>query len=351
MKHRIQILMSAALLLTGVAALGAAQATKSESRSESREVRTNAGPERERRFMLQRGEKPEMEMETVAFLGVETGPVSAAVSTQLGLPRGTGLVVNHLVPNSPAAGVLNVHDILLKLDDQILIETRQLSVLIRNKKEGDEVTLTYLRGGKQATAKVKLGKHEAPKFSFEFAPGPGAFAFAPGGERFEQFVPSPEGDREEADRLLSLLPRSPGAPDGPPGFVPRAPRVRIDRIPGPGGVRAMSVNTRNSNIVYSDDDGSLDLRINEGVKTLVAKNAKGEELFSGPVTTPEERQALPAAVRERLERLEHMNGVTFNTDGDFHGGGTKVVRPRGIAFPLPTATPQVVPLRRAPASF
>ncbi|MCX6953383.1 MAG: PDZ domain-containing protein, partial [Verrucomicrobia bacterium] len=100
------------------------------------------------------------EMESVTFLGVEAGPVSATLVAQLGLAEGNGLVVNQVLPNSPATGVLKPHDILLKLDDQILIEQRQLAVLVRGHKEGDEVTLTYLRGGKQATAKVKLAKHD-----------------------------------------------------------------------------------------------------------------------------------------------------------------------------------------------
>ncbi len=64
------------------------------------------------------------ETESVTFLGIETGPVSPTLAAQLGLSEGTGLVVNPLVPASPAAGVLKPHDILLKLDDQILIEQR-----------------------------------------------------------------------------------------------------------------------------------------------------------------------------------------------------------------------------------
>jgi hypothetical protein len=287
--------------------------------------------------------------ETVAFLGVETGPVAAAVSAQLGLQRGTGLTVNHLVPKSPAAAVLEPYDILLKLDDQILIETRQLAVLIRGRKEGDEVTLTYLRGGKQATAKVKLGKHEVPKFSWLEADGglPGL----PGGgpHRFEAVLPAGEG-REELDRVLSLLGRTRGAPDGGAGFVPSPPRIRVERAPGPG-LRAISVNTRDSALVYSDDAGTLDLTQKDGVKTLVAKDPAGKEIFSGPVTTPGERAALPAGVRERLEKLEGMQDVTFRADGDVRVEA-HTLRPRGIAWPVPGPEPRREPLpRRIPAHF
>src|SRR5438445_6856304 len=37
------------------------------------------------------------EKEIVAFLGVDTAPVSPTLSAQLGLPEGSGLVVNHLM--------------------------------------------------------------------------------------------------------------------------------------------------------------------------------------------------------------------------------------------------------------
>ena len=336
--RNLSLLSLTAAVLAGTSALYAADDPKPAAKQDKRELRVLSSPER--RVMIRRGEAEDGEKETVAFLGVDTGPVSPAVSTQLGLPRGTGLVVNHIVPKSPAEGVLHQHDILLKLDDQILIETRQLSVLIRNKKEGDEVTLTYMRGGKQATAKVKLGKHDVPKLSLAFGPEAGAFAFGLGPEHFELFVPSPDGEREDVDRVLSLLQRGPGVPDGPPGFIPRAPRIRAEAA-GKPGVRAISVNTQNSNLVYSDDGGSLELTIKDGVKTLVAKDAKGEQQFSGPVNTPEERNALPAGVRERLEKLEGMQDVTFRTDRDFRGAEGKMIRPRGIAFPLPA--PQVKP--------
>jgi hypothetical protein len=85
--------------------------------------------------------------------------------------------------------------------------------------------------------------------------------------------------------------------------------------------------------VFSDDDGALELVTKDGAKSLIVKNDKGEQIFSGPVTTPEERQAMPAPMRERLEKLEGMHDITFRTDGDFQGADTKIMRPRGISLP------------------
>lgn len=319
---RSLVLVSLALVPFAWGAVPAPKEQK-EMRVITRTERPGPGPRRP----IPPGEK-----ETVAFLGVQAAPASRTVAVQLGLPAGSGLVVNHVVPDSPAAGVLEEHDILLKLDDQILIETRQLSVLIRQHKEGDEVTLTYLRGGKQATARVKLGRQEVPKMTgwFEHAvpggPLPG-FGGAPGPFR----MMNPERSREEVDRVLSLIGRGPRV----------APmRIEAERRVGPG-MRMLSVSPANSTLSYSDDDGSLELTIKDGVKSLVARDAQGEQLFAGPVNSPEERRKMPPPVRERLEKLEGMQNITFHTDEEFRGAETRVLPPpgRGISLPPHRAGP------------
>lgn len=292
------------------------------------EMRVLAGPERERRVIIRHGEPGPTEKEKVAFLGVEATPVSATLGAQLSLPRGTGLVVNQVVPKSPAEGVLAEHDILLKVDDQILIETRQLSVLIRNHKEGDEVVLTYLRAGQKATAKVKLGQHEVPKLSAMEGPGAvRALGFSQTGPGvFEMRGSGSTGEREHVDQLLSMLRRGEGA-----GGATMSPPVRIQVEPQGGpGFRATRVQVNTGKIVFSDDQGSLELSTKDGIKSLSAKNSQGETVFSGPVTTPEDRKALPPEVRGRLEKLESMHDVSFRTDGAFKGGDVREVRPRGI---------------------
>jgi hypothetical protein len=343
MKTWIHCLAPAAALMLALPATRAADDEKPQPKDKKSQMRVLGGPEAGRRTFGQRGGEM-MEKENVPFLGVEASPAPAALASQLGLARGTGLVIGHVAPKSPADGVLQQHDILLKLDDQILIEPHQLSVLIRNHKEGDEVTLTYVRAGKQATARVKLAVHEVPKMSALDGASTRTFRYetGPGDGRFDMRVARPDQlEGEEWNRVLSLLQRSGGAPDGPPGYVPPPARIRIDHGSGPG-FRAMSINTNNSNLSYSDDEGSLDLTMKDGVKTLVAKDARGEQLFSGPVTTPEERNALPPPVRERLEKLEGMHDVTFRTDGDFKGGEMKIMPfpPREISMPNAPREPQ-----------
>src|SRR5437667_1439317 len=100
----------------------------------------------------------------MTFLGVETSQVPAVVSEQLGLPKGLGLVVDYVVPDSPAASAgVQQNDILKMLNDQILMEPSQLRKLLQTFSEGTEVTLTILRKGQEQKITVKLAKKEMPQ--------------------------------------------------------------------------------------------------------------------------------------------------------------------------------------------
>src|SRR2546423_7345497 len=80
------------------------------------------------------------------FLGVETSQVPTVVSEQLGLSKGLGLVVEYVLPDSPAAAAgVQQNDILKMLNDQILIEPSQLRKLLQTFSDGAVVTLSILR--------------------------------------------------------------------------------------------------------------------------------------------------------------------------------------------------------------
>src|SRR5213593_481043 len=100
----------------------------------------------------------------VTYLGVETSQVPDVVSEQLGMAKGLGLVVEYVVPNSPAASAgVQQNDILKMLNDQILIEPSQLRKLLQTFSEGTDVTLTILRKGQEQKITVKLTKKEMPQ--------------------------------------------------------------------------------------------------------------------------------------------------------------------------------------------
>ena len=242
------------------------------------------------------------EMEPATFLGVEASRVSATLSEQLGLPPGFGLVINNVVPDSPAVGALKPHDIITKLNDQQLIAVTQLSVLVRSFKEGDLITLSYIRGAKPATVQVKLTTRDLPKLSVtdDFG-GPRMF------------------HTEDVDHVLGVL--GGGAPGGPP---PGAGEHRVFKF----GRQSTMMAPGNSTLVFSDDSGSLELNAEQGKRTLTAKSPKGAVIFSGPIETPEQRAALPEEMRVRLEKLEEGEDLRFRTGPEFVPGDVHFFTPR-----------------------
>ncbi len=250
------------------------------------------------------------EKEKVTFLGVETAPVSRTLAAQLGLGRDTGLVVTHIAEKSPATDVLKEDDVLTKLDDQILVNQHQLGVLVRAKKEGDEVRLTVIRAGKEMTIKAKLGIHEVPKMAgnFFFPNGPGGFGGAmtmsPGGMAKLRGLPGMDDD--DARDVLRMIGREHRNFTASPG-------VRIVRR---GGRGSTILDLPNSNISYSDDDGFIEIKSDEGKRELTVKDAKGKVTFQGPINTEEERKKLPPEVLKQLEKLD-SDTISFEAGEKF----------------------------------
>jgi len=73
------------------------------------------------------------------------------------LPRGQGVVVTHVLPDSPAAKAgLRRHDILLSYDDQKIRDCETFARLIQADKPERKVRLNFLRGGKSMEAEATL---------------------------------------------------------------------------------------------------------------------------------------------------------------------------------------------------
>jgi len=262
-------------------------------------------------------ERAAFEKEKVPFLGVETMPVDPTVAAQLGLPRGTGVVVRRVAEGSPAAGLLQPHDVLTRLDDQILVNMQQLTVLVRNRKAGDEVKLTVVRGGKESTLKAKLAEREVPKMVGMAAP----------------FMPQMDEDGSGNMMFHQGMPGMPGFGGPDAGDVMRRingdrmnwfvhPRVHVFKRRGVEGRTILDLPA--GNFVFSDEQGSVEVNSTEGKRELTVKDKKGAVTFSGPINTPEEHEKLPAEVKERLEVI---GGAELGDDADEIKVETKVFKP------------------------
>ena len=96
--------------------------------------------------------------EKVAYLGLAVTRVAPALRKHLKIPRGVGLAVGFVEDSSPAAEAkVRKEDLLMRLDDQILINPPQLRVLVRMRKAGETVKLSVIREGKRMIVPVKLG--------------------------------------------------------------------------------------------------------------------------------------------------------------------------------------------------
>ena len=113
------------------------------------------------------------ETKRTVWLGVLCDEMSNDLRDFLPLPSDTGLVVRGVPPNGPASKAgLQEHDVLTKLDDQLLVNTAQLQALVRGKHDGDTVSVSYLRRGQPGTAEAKLATLDVPVGNDNDAPNP-----------------------------------------------------------------------------------------------------------------------------------------------------------------------------------
>src|SRR5215510_12044833 len=251
----------------------------------------------------------------VIVLGVETSQVPSVVSEQLGLSKGLGLVVEYVVPDSPAATAgIQQNDILKMLNDQILIEPSQLRKLLQTFADGADVTLTILRKGQEQKLTAKLTKKEVPQRHSLF----------PGGNHDWHWDFDETGDLgEQMQNLKEQLKEQLG--DAKRGMIRgavmqaheavREARDDVRRVveelriffEDNGALKASRIDLGNAQIVFSDDKGELKVANVNGKKLLTAKDPQGKLLFSGPVETQEDLDKMPADVRERYQRLQQSD--------------------------------------------
>jgi len=97
---------------------------------------------------MQKGETP-----THARLGISVENVASGTGALVG----DGAEINLVNDGSAAAGAgLRNGDIVTKVDDTLITGADSLVATVRSYRPGDEVTVTYLRGGNTDTAKLKL---------------------------------------------------------------------------------------------------------------------------------------------------------------------------------------------------
>ena len=91
------------------------------------------------------------------WLGVAITEAPAEISTKLQIEPGTGLVVEQVIPDSPAAiAGLQRNDVLARLNEHTLITPAPLKTLVMHRKPGTQMELTYFRKGEKRKMVVVL---------------------------------------------------------------------------------------------------------------------------------------------------------------------------------------------------
>lgn len=94
-----------------------------------------------------------------AYLGIQNVSVTNALQQRFGLSRSSGVLVEGTDPGTPAANAgLKQGDIIIQFDGQKVEGNSDLFSILRRKKPGDVVSLTFDREGKESTVQVTLGE-------------------------------------------------------------------------------------------------------------------------------------------------------------------------------------------------
>ncbi|HWU32650.1 MAG TPA: PDZ domain-containing protein, partial [Marmoricola sp.] len=97
---------------------------------------------------------------THARLGISVNPDPPTNANQL------GALVEGVEKGGAASGAgLAVGDMITKVDDSVVTDGASLVATVRGHRPGDQVTLTYIRGGQTKTVDVTLGSDESSKAS------------------------------------------------------------------------------------------------------------------------------------------------------------------------------------------
>ncbi|NBV44924.1 MAG: PDZ domain-containing protein [Planctomycetia bacterium] len=241
--------------------------------------------------------------------GLVTARAPDIVREQLALPRGRGLVVMTVAPDSLAsrAGIRR-HDVLVAIDGQWLLLPEQLEALIDTAAPDAPLECRLIRAGKPLS------------LSLSGRPLPEAIAAAP----TEPHAPTADAAALPASALVatagsSPLPDAPAAATAASSTPKTAPAVTSaagtaaattsSAVVPTGATRpvseAASAGIDDRTVLQADADYTLKLTPGAGMR-LVVQDRRGRVLFNGPIDTPAQRSRIPLPVRARVEAMERQ---------------------------------------------
>ena len=240
-------------------------------------------------------------------LGLRLARASEVLRQQLALARGAGLVVEEVAPGSTAekAG-FRQYDVLVLLDDQMLLLPEQLAALLEASNGTAASECTLLRGGAKVT--IALGEPRPsgkPTLAVPATPATRSSAAAsparpqPPAVRQTAAKPSPSPRLRAPASALALV--------QPDLSVQRAQDAVQASAAIPASSPAQPVGQQASpadeTLVRHDPD--YQIKLSRGNETrLVVLDPQGRIVFNDEIDTPEHRNLIPQAVRQRVVEME-----------------------------------------------
>jgi serine protease Do len=104
------------------------------------------------------------------YLGVELGDLNEQLGEYFGVEDGDGALINAVEDDSPAAAAgLQAGDVIVGIGDETIADSGDVYDALEDLDTEDEVTVTFVRKGRQESAEVTLG--EMPEGHYRFRVG------------------------------------------------------------------------------------------------------------------------------------------------------------------------------------
>jgi serine protease Do len=297
-----------------------------------------------------------------SWLGVGVDEAPEALTSQLNLAPGAGLVVIYVAPDSPGAKAgLEKNDVLIEFDGQPLVHPAQLRKLVRVHKEDDKVELTFYRAGKKQTVSATLGKappgyglledgdtlrgdlnalwrpfREKP-MTQAYQEAMKAYRDQMGHLKIDQTKVQEEVRRsvEQARRAMeeALRHSTNFTADATSKALRELRRLGIAADTG-SSVTVRSSGDKVRSVVKADESGTY-VVVSNPKPRLTAHDKEGKLLFDGEIDTPEQREKVPPEVWQKVEPMLDRLAARGEPEDGPGPRGLKPLPPRPPVAPKP----------------
>ena len=288
---------------------------------------------------VQVGSEGELETVTSYWIGVLCTPLSEAVRAQVAIPEDTGVIIEQVVPGSPAAEAgLQRHDIIVAAGDAV-IGTQESLVAAITASEGETLLLLVLRGGETVEIEATPAAREIATIQRR---GPFSLQVAPHAIQAQEM--------EEAIRIQIEALQEHAGEGFPFRFHMMGPGVIVEGGSVEGGANAEAVATglNATTVISSDVDGVKVTITRNGADPAEIRIEQDGEVIE---TTEDNFDAVPEELKPRVKQMLENCRVQINAMGPdgINIGVVPHFQGRIHAVPIQPSIEAVPQLQNAPA--